>query len=119
MKITLQEILTTGTQEELTLSERKQSINQSEVTSISSQAGLPVSDAPPLSNVTYDGSGIEVTGQEDPEVQPSRTLGAPRGLEIVSQSIKFAPDGTQYVTVVVSFDSVNGAEDYDYRISRV
>jgi hypothetical protein len=101
------------------LSERKQSIKQSEVTSITSEAGLPVSDAPPLSNVSYSGVGIEVTGEEDPEAQSSRTLGAPRGLEILSQDIRFAPDGTQYVTVVVSFDTVNGADDYDYRISRV
>jgi hypothetical protein len=101
------------------LTDRKQSLNQSEITSTSTEAGLPVSDAPAIANLTYEGTGIEVTGQEDPEAQTIRTLGAPRGVEVVSQSIRFAPDGTQYVTVVISFDDVNGADDYEFRISRV
>jgi hypothetical protein len=112
-------MLTIESQEELTLSERKQSIKQSEVTSISTASGLPMADAPPLVDLVYSGVGIDVTGQEDLEAQPTRTLESPRSLEIVSQSIRFAPDGTQYVTVVVSFETVDGANDYDFRISRV
>lgn len=101
--------------------ERKQSLNEQEVTSRTSRAGLPSAGTPPIGGLDYTGAPVEFVqpGKEDPTVDRRQVLPAPRNLEIVNQDITYAPDGTQYVTITLQFDNVEGAEDYEYRIAKV
>jgi len=86
----------------------------------------PLSTLPPGLDegqyVLIDGTESEVLVTEldmPPIVEAGgTTLDTPENVFIKSQTLRFFPDGTFVVDVVVSFDEVKGAEDYDVRISQ-
>lgn len=98
---------------------RKQSITDHQIVERRKQAGLPVGGTPNIKNYEYRGTpATDVSDDVNAPVEPRTTLKAPRNLTVKSQTIRFAPDGTQYVTVVVEFDEVPGAEFYESRIAK-
>lgn len=49
----------------------------------------------------------------------TNTLLAPTNITILSQTVKFGSDGTQFVDVVVGFTDVVGANNYEVRLTRL
>lgn len=102
------------------MSERKQSLTSDQIVDREQDIGLPPAGVPNISNFKYDGaSNTDVPNDVNDKVEGVDVLPAPSNLEVVSQVIKFAPDGTQYVTVVIEFDEVANAEGYQSRIAKV
>lgn len=102
------------------MSQRKHSPNEREVTPRVGKKGVPAAGAPRIKGYEYKDVPVEVVlpGGDDDVVERRQTLPAPRNLEIVNQIITFAPDGTQYVTVTIRFDEVEGADEYEYRLAK-
>lgn len=98
---------------------RKQSLKDSRIVITESDSRLPTAGSPDIQGVRYNPNPVLDIDDEANDVEPVvTTIEAPRNLEVVSQTIRFAPDGTQYVTVVVQFDEVDNAEYYETRISK-
>lgn len=64
-----------------------------------------------------DDGGEEGEGPRTPGV-PRGTLSPPTGLHIVSQTPRYASDGTYVIDAVLGFDDVPGVTKYEVRISK-
>ena len=99
---------------------RKQSLNDQQIISRVADGMLPISVSPNISGNDYIDTPLNpVSDGEEGEGDRRQTLQAPRNLELLREVITFAPDGTQYVTVTLQFDLVEGAEQYEYRIAKI
>lgn len=102
------------------MAERRQSINDSQIVSRQQDERLPAAGVPNIANYRYlDEPANEIGEEINDVVIQAATLEAPRNLTVVSQTIRFASDGTQYVDVVVEFDEVDGAEGFEARVAKL
>lgn len=98
---------------------RRQSIREDRLVITERDSRLPSAGSPAIQGYEYNPDPIlDVTDEVNDGEPIQTTIEAPRNVEILSQTIKFAPDGTQYVTVVVQFDEVPNAQYYETRISK-
>lgn len=102
-------------------SKRKQSITDDQVVKRRNKGKIPAAGSPGIEGLSSAGQDIisPVDGEPEGGGDDDQTLVAPRNLKVISQRIRFAPDGTQYVTVVVEFDEVEGASSYESRVSKL
>ena len=102
------------------MSTRKQSLTSDEIVSREKDVRLPSAGVPGIQNFQYSGvSRTQLPNDVNDNTETTETLAAPGNLEVVAQTIRFAPDGTQYVTVVVEFDEVTNATGYEARVAKV
>lgn len=62
-------------------------------------------------------SELEEEAEEGPDEEV--ILKPPAGMKVVSQEIRHKPNGSIVVDVVIEFDEVKGATDYDIRTTKV
>lgn len=100
------------------MNERRQSYNERQIVPRETKKGSPVGPVP----LGMDSDQFDYTDEVndntsgDDSVEPTQ-LPAPRNLVIKNQTIRFGPDGTQYVDVVVEFDDVENAASYESRVA--
>ena len=58
----------------------------------------------------------EASDEPDEDV-PNDILEPPGSFEIVSQTVRTAPDGRQVVDIVIEVEDMPGASDYEFRIT--
>jgi len=87
---------------------------------------------PDLSGVRYrdtDGAGEDVEFTEDDFVDyeddaapgsgfVEDELDPPSSMEVVSQTVRTGPDGNQVVDVVIDVEDIDGAINYEFRITK-
>lgn len=80
---------------------------------------LPDDEVPPdLFNSEEWDEGLDDEDSEIDDDQIDEELDVPGSFEIISQTIRTAPDGTQVVDVVVDVEEVEGAVNYEVRITK-
>lgn len=98
---------------------RRQSISSKEVVGTEGEVRLPSGAVPEIEGVRYFDAPVD-DGQTEGETGTSVTiveLETPSNLQVESQTIKFTPEGHQYVTVVVSFETEEAATGHEVRIA--
>lgn len=98
---------------------RKQSISNKEVVGTEGSVRLPSGVVPKIDGVQYFDAPVD-DGQTEDEGAGSATvveLDTPRDLQVESQVIKYTPEGQQYVTVVLSFETQEQAIGHEVRIA--
>lgn len=74
---------------------------------------------PGVSVEGYDRGSTTETKPDSSEDAPSRVLSAPKNLAVEESTIRAQASGQNVVDVVITFDSVEGAVDYEVRVSKV
>lgn len=98
---------------------RRQSTRDDRIVITERESRLPSAGSPRIEGLGYDPEPILDVNDTINDTDPIQTtIEAPRNVEILEQRIRFAPDGTQYVTVTVQFDEVENAQYYETRISK-
>lgn len=98
--------------------DRKTNLTESEIVKETPNKLLPTNSLP--RGLPGEYRDVVRTGDDAPGGNPGEggDLNPPKNIKIKSQTIKFGPDGTQFVDVVVEFDEVDGASNYDVRITK-
>lgn len=99
---------------------RRQSISSKDVVGTNENITLPSSPVNGISGVQYFDAPVNDGQASDPDTGTGgiiEQLATPRDLKIESQTVKFTPDGKQYVTIVVSFETEEAAIGHEVRIS--
>ena len=96
---------------------RRTNLTESEIVEETQKDVIPTANLPR----GISGSYRDILGEGDSESGDGIEvdLPPPTGLEIKSQTIGFTPDGRQFVDVVIEFNEVDGASNYDVRITKV
>lgn len=58
-------------------------------------------------------------GPEDDDGDDEGVLAVPDGFSIAEQSVRTGPDGTQVVDVIIEVDDIDGAVNYEVRLTKV
>jgi hypothetical protein len=98
---------------------RKQSISNDQIVGTEGTIELPSGAIPSIEGVRYIPEVIN-EGLVDSSIGSAsriRQLETPRDLKVEKQTIRFSPNGQQYVTVVVSFEGENLAIGHEVRIA--
>lgn len=89
-------------------------VNTKVATAPDVQTEIPEPDAdidPQFDTLADDDSELDIDSNED-------VLGAPASFEILSQTVRTGPDGKQVVDVVVDVEDIEGAENYEFRLTK-
>lgn len=99
---------------------KRQSEHERQIVPREQKKGSPVGGVPTgLDSGSFQYTDLDNDLSDGNSETEALELEAPKNLRVKSQVIKFSPDGAQTTDVVFEFDSVEGAREYELRITPV